>query len=231
MSAPALATPAIRTRLAPAWHTAVYLVFLTCLSLIGMRGLPHLGFSPRITSYVFIIGIEWLLVAWVASARRWGGASISILIGQRWTRPSAFLRDLGISVVFLAGSIFVTSTLGQLLGARLNARTLQLLPQTRAEMAVWIFVALTAGICEELTTRGYLQQQLGGLLRNRSAAIVGQAVIFGAAHLYQGWRLALTIAVLGGMMGVLAQWRRSLLPGMLAHFLQDVLGGLLHGGH
>jgi hypothetical protein len=38
-----------------------------------------------------------------------------------------------------------------------------------------------------------------------------------------------TIAVLGCMLGWLAQWQKSLRPGMWSHFLQDAAGGLFHG--
>jgi membrane protease YdiL (CAAX protease family) len=41
----------------------------------------------------------------------------------------------------------------------------------------------------------------------------------------------LIIAVLGCMMGWLAQWRQSLRPGMLSHFLQDAIGGIIQGRH
>jgi uncharacterized protein len=37
----------------------------------------------------------------------------------------------------------------------------------------------------------------------------------------------LLIAVYGTTFGLLAIWRRSLRPGMLAHFLQDAIGGIL----
>jgi uncharacterized membrane protein len=35
------------------------------------------------------------------------------------------------------------------------------------------------------------------------------------------------IAVYGCMFGLMALWRQSLRPGMIAHFVQDAVGGLL----
>ncbi len=104
-------------------------------------------------------------------------------------------------------------------------------PQSATEILLWIFLSLSAGICEELTTRGYLQKQLSALLKNGTAGLFAQGIIFGVAHAYQGPKRMFTIAVLGCMMGWLAQWQQSLRPGMISHFLQDVLGGLTHGGH
>jgi membrane protease YdiL (CAAX protease family) len=104
-----------------------------------------------------------------------------------------------------------------------------MLPHGRVEIALWVVLSLSAGICEEFVTRGYLQKQLGGLLKNATAGLLAQGIIFGAAHAYQGSKHMFTIAVLGCMMGWLAQWRQSLRPGMLSHFLQDVLGGIILG--
>lgn len=46
-----------------------------------------------------------------------------------------------------------------------------------------------------------------------------------------GMKLVLTIVVLGSLLGWLAQWRKSLRPGMLSHFLQDAIGGIILGKH
>jgi hypothetical protein len=106
-----------------------------------------------------------------------------------------------------------------------------MLPHSGIEIALWMLLSLSAGICEEFVTRGYLQKQLSGLLKNTTAGLVAQGIIFGAAHAYQGLKRMLIIAVLGCMMGWLAQWRQSLRPGMLSHFLQDAIGGIIQGRH
>ena len=54
-----------------------------------------------------------------------------------------------------------------------------------------------------------------------------EAVLFGVTHGYQGVESCLRITVYGLLFGLLASWRRSLRPGMLAHALTDVLAGLL----
>jgi len=43
--------------------------------------------------------------------------------------------------------------------------------------------------------------------------------------------MMLTICVYGCLFGLLARWRGSLRPGMMAHFLQDGVGGLLLAAH
>jgi membrane protease YdiL (CAAX protease family) len=39
--------------------------------------------------------------------------------------------------------------------------------------------------------------------------------------------MIIIISVYGVLFGLLAAWRKSLRPGMIAHFLQDGVGGLL----
>lgn len=91
---------------------------------------------------------------------------------------------------------------------------------------VWVIVALVAGTCEEMVYRGYLQPQLWSLTGSLPLAIVVQAIVFATAHIYQGWRAAIITGVYGLAFGVLAAWRRSIVPGAIAHSLIDILGGL-----
>ena len=62
---------------------------------------------------------------------------------------------------------------------------------------------------------------------NPPLAIALSAVVFGAGHIYQGYRGAILIACYGAMFGILAHWRNSVRPGMLAHAWQDTMSGLL----
>jgi membrane protease YdiL (CAAX protease family) len=57
--------------------------------------------------------------------------------------------------------------------------------------------------------------------------IAGSALIFGAAHGYEGGRRMLLIGIYGAMFGLMADFRRSLRPGMLAHAFHDAVMGLL----
>jgi membrane protease YdiL (CAAX protease family) len=87
-------------------------------------------------------------------------------------------------------------------------------------------LSATGGFCEELIFRGYLAQQFRTWTGNRAFGIVLQAVAFGLAHGYYR-KVMVVIMVHGCLLGLLAYWRKSLRPGMLAHGLQDVLGGIL----
>jgi membrane protease YdiL (CAAX protease family) len=234
MNAPAVAqpTPSSPQLIAPLWHTGLFLLALGALATWGAHrhGLPAFGAS-RAAGYVITMGWEWLLFALAACGIRLSGGTIQSVIGGSWSTAKQFRRDLGIAVLFLVGSNIVLAGLQALLRPGLNANIGRMLPRSATEITLWIFLSLSAGICEEFTMRGYLQKQLSGLLKNATAGLVAQGVIFGAAHAYQGPKLMLTIVVLGSLMGWLAQWRKSLRPGMLSHFLQDAIGGIVLGRH
>jgi membrane protease YdiL (CAAX protease family) len=53
--------------------------------------------------------------------------------------------------------------------------------------------------------------------------------VFAVAHSYQGWRPALVAGAYGLAFGALAAARKSLRPGILAHTLVDVVGGIATG--
>jgi hypothetical protein len=49
-----------------------------------------------------------------------------------------------------------------------------MLPQTTVEVFLWVLVSITAGFCEEIQSRGYLQQQLHALSGNVVVAVLAQ---------------------------------------------------------
>ena len=99
-------------------------------------------------------------------------------------------------------------------------------PKTTFELVVWLGLSATGGFCEELTFRGYLTRQFSAWTGSRAFAIVLQGVVFGLAHGYYQ-KVMVVIVVQGWLLGVLAHWRKSLRPGMLAHGLQDTIGGVV----
>ena len=234
MNAPALAQPmpAAQKAIAPLWHTALFLLVVGGIAAWGAHrhGLPAFGAS-RATGYLFTMAWEWLLFALAAWGIRLGGGSIQDVMGGSWTTAKDFGRDLGIGVLFLVGSNIALAGLQAILRPGFNPNVARLLPRSTTEIALWTLLSLSAGICEEFIFRGYLQKQLHGWLKNATAAVLIQGIIFGAAHAYQGLKLVLTIVVLGSLIGWLAQWRKSTRPGMISHFLQDAMGGIILGRH
>ena len=94
------------------------------------------------------------------------------------------------------------------------------------ESILWLALSISAGICEEAVYRGYLQRQLMAITTSVPAGIALSAVAFGLAHSYQGWRGAVRVGVGGALLGILAYWRKSMRPGMMAHAFGDGFAGV-----
>jgi membrane protease YdiL (CAAX protease family) len=88
-------------------------------------------------------------------------------------------------------------------------------------------VSVTAGICEELAFRGFLQRQFHALGGNMVVAVLAQGLVFGLFHSYQGWRNVVVISVLGALYGALAAWRRNVRANIVVHAWGDVWEGWL----
>lgn len=181
----------------------------------------------RAAGYIMVMIFEWVTVAfiWWGVSRR--GNRVRDLMGGSWPRAVDVLRDLGIAIGFLVVSGVILSGLGHVLNAAPNQAIRNILPRGPVEVVLFLMLALTAGFCEELMFRGYLQRQFAALTQAATGGILLQGIAFGAGHGYQGWRYMAVIAVFGSMFGLLAHWRGSLRPGMLAHALEDGIGGTL----
>jgi membrane protease YdiL (CAAX protease family) len=102
-----------------------------------------------------------------------------------------------------------------------------LAPQGPFESLLWIALAATAGICEESIFRGYLQRQFVAGTRSAPIGVLLSAALFGAGHIYQGAKATVVIGVYGLMFGILAEARKNLRPGIMAHAWHDAITGLV----
>jgi len=230
---PVLATPRNASRPTPVgsiWHTVALVLFLVGLALLQYQPqlaaratqLPHL-----VRIYMGTIVYEWVLVGyvWFFGLRR-RGVKISEVIGGKWRGRVDFFVDCGIALGFWAVVLVVLGSLSHLLDFSGEEAAKFLLPRTPLEMVVFVLLAWVAGFCEELVFRGYLQRQFFAWTGSVVAGVALQALVFGAAHLYQGPKAVLVISVYGAMFGTLAALRKSLRPGMIQHVGQDTVSGL-----
>ena len=215
--------------IAPWWHTALVLLVLSAGSVASAyeHGFPNLhlpGMTLRLSGYVTVLIEEWLLVLFVWLWLRTCDSGVAVLIGGRWNNLRAFLKDMGWGFAFLLVGIPLTSALSLLTKIKMNAALF--LPHSAIEISVWLLLAATAGFAEELIFRGYLQRQFAGWTKSTIAGIGLQGLVFGLAHGYQGG-IMMVIIIYGCLFGLFVTWRKSLLPAMLAHGLQDAARGLL----
>jgi hypothetical protein len=190
------------------------------------RGSSYAPVGSRVPLYLALIAVELVLVWFVTVGIRARGYNLIDLLGHRWPTVLDGLIDLSLAIGTVAVLRFVISPLLIHLFGRWSSNTGFLLPRTLSESLTWILVSLSAGICEEFVYRGYLQRQLWSLTSSLTLALILQAMIFAAGHIYQGWKPAMVTALYGLIFGLVAAWRRSIIPGAIAHALVDTLGGL-----
>lgn len=230
-----IATPAPGrfTRVASPLHAMLVLLAAAAWAVRGILSVDQARAAAHpnhIAMYGRTMLFEWLLFGFVLLGVRLHGTSLLAVLGERWSSALQVLRDVGIALAFLVVSITLQSVLGSHMhGGGPDPAVQFLMPHGSSEIAMWVALSLTAGICEETLFRGYLQKQFMALTQSDTLGILFSATMFGLAHGYQGFSRAVQIGVLGVMYGILTQWRRSVRPGMISHTLQDVLGGLFAG--
>src|ERR1041385_5648160 len=184
--------------------------------------------SQVMKNYLIVILSDCALLyyCWVGVHRR--GGNLATLSGGLWNSWRMLAKDIAIAVPFWVVWEATAYGVHRLLGPGTRARSVEaLLPQSLPEVLLWILVSTTAGFCEELQSRGYLQRQFHALTGSIVAAVLGQGVLFGLMHSYQGWKQVVVISALGVLYGALVAWRRNLRANIIAHAWSDVWEGWL----
>lgn len=229
-----LADTKTRVPISPWWHTAALVAMFLAGAILGAlfqssgSSVPEQSTSHPDMSLGFLglIAMEWGLFLYVTRVGlSKSGTSIWELVGGRWQTWQAIVRDFALGAgLWLLWTGIERLLLNQGSG---NARSIeQFLPQTALEIALWVVLSVSAGICEEFVFRGYLMRQFEVLTGNRWIALTMQAAVFGVSHGYQGWAACFRITVFAMLFGGLALWRRSLRAGMVAHAWTDIAAGI-----
>jgi membrane protease YdiL (CAAX protease family) len=217
------------------WHTILFIIIFVGISVVGgffqhsVKQQPQstVANANAVSGYLSVVVFEWLLVLYVRMGVHKRGMRLRDIVGWRWTTPKEALKDIALGAALWAVWIGLMNT--HVLGSGTNAAQ-GLLPQGILQSLVWIPVALSAGICEEIAFRGYLQKQFQAITGSVVLAVAIQAIVFGIGHLYEGAGQVARITLFGLLFGLLAVWRRSLVPGMIAHAWSDIFGVIIFRG-
>jgi membrane protease YdiL (CAAX protease family) len=187
--------------------------------------------SKAIQIYLVGLFMDWALFYYCYAGIHRGGGTLASLSAGRWTSAKDVLTDVAIAIPFWAlweGVAYGVHYLLYLLNPGGSAAGVNsLLPKSSVEIGLWILLCLTAGFCEEIAFRGYLQTQFHALTGSIAVAVVLQGIVFGIAHGYQGWKNVVVITALGVLYGMLAAWRRNLRVNMISHAWSDAWEGWL----
>ncbi len=228
MDDPEIAPP--KALLASRRHTTTLLLILAAVSLAAaiQARRPAIGSgapSSQLAMYAVLIGVQWFWVRYVQIGMKAKGRAISEFFDAGMLRPFPLLQDMAYAIATLFAFEIVALSANYLLGGT-HARNGFLLPHGIAESMVWVFLSLTAGFCEEVVFRGYLQRQLATILGSVSGGLALQAIIFGISHGYQGWRVTVIATAYGVVFGLLVWWRGNVRAGAIAHAATDIIAGL-----
>jgi len=228
-------TPAAgRKPIAPIGHTIALIAIILAMAAYGAYLQRNAGSGTHLVEhrgsalplYLSLIAAEWGLFRFALIGLKKSGNRMRDVIGQRWASWKDVARDVAIAIaawaVWTAAETLVVPMLGPDTAKGIDT----LLPRGFAEIAAWVALSVSAGICEEAIFRGYLQQQFNALSGSAAIAIGAQAIVFGVGHGYQGLRNTIVIAVFGALYGVIAHWRRNLRPGMIMHAWTDIFSGI-----
>jgi uncharacterized protein len=224
------------------WEVVRFLPQYRQLKQAIANGDPH----ARIRVYQQAVVFEWVsaLLALLALGFDWGKLNPQALAlgNMRLIQMLSHSRDFekgaigGVLIGIVAGTaVFVIarlrarrSNLAPAPVAREGWRKLipdfsALMPVTTRERLIWVAVAVSAGICEEVVFRGWLLSTLHRSLRLDGAVLIlVAAALFGLAHAYQGVTGVILTAFAGAFFCGLYVATGSLLVPILLHILIDV---------
>jgi membrane protease YdiL (CAAX protease family) len=181
--------------------------------------------------YWIAILIQWVWLTYIWYGLHLRKHSLQSLIGGKWSDWKQFARDLVIGFAFWA---FWYAAVGLVrfalvaMGMRNSGGAV--FPHGILQIVVWIVMAITSGISEEVVYRGYLLTQFSAWTGSAGIAVVLQGVLFGLGHTYLGSRQVVQITVSGILFGLLALRAKNLRPCMLAHAWADIFGGIIVKG-
>ena len=104
-----------------------------------------------------------------------------------------------------------------------------LIPKNKVEKIWFLFVSLTAGICEEIIWRGCLVYLLNSIFPTVNAIVVYavSCMAFGLAHFYQGVFGVVKTGVLAILFVLVYFTTDSIIPGIVLHFFFDFSSAFL----
>jgi membrane protease YdiL (CAAX protease family) len=214
---------------APVWHTILLLIFIIGISALDRPQVlaQETAQISRIWTYLLTLAYELVLLGYVwFLGLMLHGVALREIIGGKWQHGRDFLIDVAIALLFWVAVVGLLTFAHFVLGFSGVEAAKSMYPKTLPELGVFVLLAVCAGFCEEIIFRGYLQRQFTAWTGNVWAGVVLQAIVFGAGHIYQGYKGVIVISVYGAMFGVLAALRKSLRPGIMQHCAQDSFSGI-----
>ncbi|HKW45092.1 MAG TPA: CPBP family intramembrane glutamic endopeptidase [Candidatus Eremiobacteraceae bacterium] len=101
----------------------------------------------------------------------------------------------------------------------------RVIPIDASDWVWFVPLSATAGLCEEFLYRGYALTQISALTGSLAAGFFLSCAAFGLAHAYQGRMGIVGTMITGALYAAVFLLTGSIVPCMIGHFVQDIVGG------
>jgi membrane protease YdiL (CAAX protease family) len=211
-----------------AFSLAIPAVFLSVVKLLsmfvpaGLQGSVPLHYWIAIAS---LCGAEWLMVLGVWFILKSRGETFRTLGLWRWGTWYAWVLAIGLAVLTISNNVHLLQRFG------IPAHSVFL--PTGFHLYAAVVIGVTAGFCEEIIFRGYMMTEFARMGYGKVLQVIAPGLFFGLMHMSaiktggvaQGLSLMISVAILGMLWGIAyLLGRRSLMPTIAAHFLNDFTG-------
>jgi membrane protease YdiL (CAAX protease family) len=188
----------------------------------------HFNEQQRKRFYVFNSLFLWTLTIVVLLNWWFHGRSASVMgITQSPRFTSAVLiMTIGVITLYIL-DIFIVTKSEATPDKKLWTEIAPFLPAKHSELPAYIFMCITAGICEEIIFRGFLIPYAKTFFTTDLPAVIIPAAVFAAVHFYQRTAAVIKIFMLSVIFGFIFLESGSLWIVMFLHFGIDLAGGLI----
>ena len=201
-----------------------------------LKRLESHGTNKKLKGYQSTIIWSWLPVVLILLLLLFSDITLSN-IGFRWININTSALNKWIVIPFIALClIYLFYNVYSIIILKINKKARleasknlpeyakTLLPITRLEKKTWVFVALTAGITEEIVYRGYLFFAFALIFPSLSIfhVLIISTFIFGIGHIYQGKEVVKS-TILGLVFGFSYIIFDSIIPIIVLHSVQDLV--------
>jgi membrane protease YdiL (CAAX protease family) len=196
----------------------------------ALLALPDTTKLDRLSIYASTIAFQWLaaaLILWRAIRHDITAAQLGISLGHGYP---VIATTVVLSSLLLLNQIASARRIKSDSSA-FRSETVQLalkvFPRDGIERLAFSALVTTVAVCEEFIYRGFSQYVFRDWSRSLLIGIVGSALLFSFAHLYQGKRGLVSTFAVGLLFAGVRSWSGSLVPTIAAHFVADLSIGLL----
>lgn len=175
---------------------------------------------PRMPFYLQAIVLQFILFAIAVGTAFSNGLHVAFTLPIQ-SRPWA----IGGWVLVAAVAILIIGWSAASNEAR--DRVSMIVPRSALERLVWIAVCASAAIAEETAYRGTLLRLLEQMTGDWTVGAVIASILFGLAHLLQGWKSVPFVIVFGFVLHLVTGITGSLAICIIIHFSYDMAAGLI----